>query len=138
MKKKRLFTLLLVAVSLFLAALPVQAAGQWVDLYPGYSESISNYQYGDKVSFYVNNGASNSSYGDIYWELVDFNDVVIDSGTVYNPWEYKMNQGDQYNYNVETYYSAEYPLDYSQSNRARLKLYCSGSTCYGDGRIDTY
>jgi hypothetical protein len=132
--KKRLFSTLLIAASVFLTSLPVQAASdQYVDMYENSPSTVeSRHHYGNHVYITVNNNAPTGNWADINWELVDGYSQVIASGTVTNPltvFGYP-NSGD---HNI----SADFALDSFNQNDARLVLTCTGGRCLGDAYIQT-
>ncbi|WP_248925009.1 hypothetical protein [Paenibacillus hamazuiensis] len=132
--KKRLFASLILAASIFLAALPVYAASsQYIDINEYSPSSVeSRFHYGNHVYISVNNSAPTGNWGDINWELVDGYFNVIASGTVTNPLTPigQPNSGDHY-------ITFDMPLDGYNQHNAKLVLSCTSGRCQGDGYIET-
>lgn len=134
MKNKKWFSTLLIAASVFLTALPVQAASsQYLEMYENGPSTVESYHHhGNHVYITVNNSAPTGNWGDINWELIDGYSQTIASGTVTNPltvFGYP-NSGD---HNI----SLDFPLDGSNQNDARLVLTCTSGRCQGDAYIET-
>ncbi|MEI7027383.1 hypothetical protein WBG83_16975 [Paenibacillus sp. y28] len=127
MKKKRLVSSVLLAASLFVAALPVQASSwQGFDLYPTITEKASRWHVGQQVQITVHHNQGN--LGDTYWELRDGYGTLIDSGTVYY-------QGDGFSSEV---YDIE-PTFNPNHQQAQLTLYCQYyDLCNTYGTIETW
>lgn len=122
-KVKRLITTMLLASSVFMAALPAQAASsQFIDMYgPNVYSVESRYHSGDTV-FYLVNHFSNQYSGDIYWRLVDLYGNELDSGVVTS---------------ANDYYQNQITLTGNNGNAAKLIMECPNGWCAGDGYIET-
>ncbi|MEI7024087.1 hypothetical protein WBG83_00065 [Paenibacillus sp. y28] len=101
MKTRRLMATVLTIVSLFFAALPIQASTsthQWVTLDYFSSSKDSYSRYGYDVYVNVQNMAAGSNRSNVYFEVVDAWNGVIDSGTVIPYYDYVNNlqSGDYY------------------------------------------
>ncbi|MFD0675384.1 MULTISPECIES: hypothetical protein [unclassified Paenibacillus] len=132
--KKRLFSTLVIAASILVYSLPVHAASyQWIEMYENSNSQVeSRHHYGTHVYISVNNSAPTGNWGDINWELIDGYSNIIASGTVTNPltvYGYP-NSGD---HNI----TADFVLDSSNQNDARLVLTCTSGRCQGDAYIET-
>lgn len=126
MKKRRLTSVLLIALMVFLAALPVHASSsQFVDLYPGMDEVQSRWHEGTEGYFYVNHirdpWPNNEEFS---WYLVDYYNNVLDSGVV--------------TYNGTSYVDGYFQLTADNGYKARLILDCNSVWCRGDGYIETW
>lgn len=121
--KKRWFTVLTIAVSIFMAALPVHAEGSDIifmdhnnDWQPVYSQLIP----GDEVrELYVE---GYSSADTINWYLLDENGNTLDFGYV----------GGTFNSNKYDYLEYKY---FSGVQAIQVVLECSGGSCEGSASI---
>ncbi|MEI7026459.1 hypothetical protein [Paenibacillus sp. y28] len=129
--KKRWMSSVLVAASLFVAALPAQAS-QYVDM-DEYSSSTlqSTYQSGNSIYVSIYNYAPNYNWGDIQWEVIDGYSNVIASGTAYNPYDVGNHPTIP-----GSYYEGTIAIDGNNQNQAKLVLTCTTGRCSGSGYIE--
>ncbi|MEI7028243.1 hypothetical protein WBG83_21490 [Paenibacillus sp. y28] len=131
-KTRRLLTILLIAVSLFTAAMPALAVeDHWISVSGGSEHTIGPY-YGSSVSYYV----GNQGYTNVYWELQDSSGIVLDSGWLspYVAYDDKYTYSNTLNVSDLTDY---YPWGPSEVG-FKLMLSCAysvGSSCAAEGNI---